>query len=138
MDAAVVLQIPVDARGDVHPRVAPDDGLSAPLVQFEVVEVVPPFLFDDELLACPLVDALQQAVDGRGGAEGGGGREEREAENEEECDAFHGVGFCFICCNISKKVWNRQTFHCDFSLEYLAPMMKKLYNLFLVQAFRDV
>jgi hypothetical protein len=39
MYAGIVLQIPVKTCGDVDPRVSPDDGLIALLVQFKEVFV---------------------------------------------------------------------------------------------------
>ena len=63
VDAGIVFQIPVDARGDVHPGVAPHHDLRPFLIKFE--EIL--FALDEfglELRRGSLVDSLQQIING--------------------------------------------------------------------------
>ena len=70
--AGMILQVPVQAHANAHPRVAPHHGPVALLVQLEEV-AVGLLQLNLELARGTLVDALQQVVDG-GGHQGQGHR----------------------------------------------------------------
>ena len=61
LDAAIILQVPVDARCDVDPSVAAHDNLAALLIEFEEIHIGL-LLLDNELLRCTLVDAFEQGL----------------------------------------------------------------------------
>ena len=61
LDAAIILQVPVDARSNVDPSVASHDNLAALLVEFEEIHVGL-LLLNNELLRRSLVDAFEQRL----------------------------------------------------------------------------
>ena len=61
VDACIVLQIPVNTRSDVHPRVASHHDLRALLVEFKEV-LVALYQLCLELRGSTLVDTLQKLV----------------------------------------------------------------------------
>ena len=71
LDAAIILQVPVDARCDVDPSVAAHDNLAALLVEFEEIHIGL-LLLDNELLRCTLVDAFEQGLHRVGCYQSGG------------------------------------------------------------------
>ena len=65
VDACMVFQVPVDARGDVHPGIAAHHDLRALLVEFKEILLALHQLCL-KLGRCTLVDSFQQIVNGVG------------------------------------------------------------------------